>query len=471
MNRTRKIAGNLFWLFLGQAGSSLLAFISTIWLARKLTDEGFGLLAFVQAIVIYMALIVDLGLSTYGTREVSRHREIVGSIAANIAIIRFILACILYALLSIILLISHLPFETKLLFFGGGLWLFVQALNFEFTFQGLERMELFSLSRFSVQLVYLILVVLFITERNDLWRAPFYKAVGGGVSVICLSVFLFKRMNFRTEYRANIALWRSYLRESIVMALSVVAIKIYYNFDTIMLGLMDEPEVVGWYNAAYKIILLVIAGATLIQFAFAPTFSRDKEDSNFMKNVLRDFSLILTFTGSIIAGTLILSGPVLVNTLYGNVYENANNALMLLSISSLLIFCETIFIAPLLYVGFQRDYLWIVISGAVVNIILNLIAIPLFSYIGAAVTTIISHGVIILIGYIRFSHNCFIPREALRVTSSTLALLLLSFIFSFWLLGQSLQAALFFSLFFTVSFSLIHKDHVVRVWHSLFART
>ena len=398
MSTIRKIGKNIVWLISGDFFVKLAAFFTTIYLARKLTAVGFGKLAFVQSIGVYLYLIVDSGLSVYGTREIARCPSKRDYWIVNILGVRITLAFIIIVIFFIIVWFLNIEIGTKYLLIGTSLWLIPIAINIEFAFQGVERMEFVSLSRLMSQIFYLILILLFIESLSNLVMVPIYRALGGTLSsVILIGIYLkyFSKFSFES---LDIKIWSSFLKDSFLIGASFIVIKVYYTFDTIMLGLMDKPEVVGWYNAAYKIILLFVGLASLFQTAFAAAFSSKKENLKELKDVLKRYSQILFFLASFSSGFLILAAKPIVHVIYGEIYSNSINALVLLSFSLYFIFLDTIYMTPLLFTGNQKFYLFAVLGGAFANLILNFLLIPSFSYLGAAAATVFSNMIVFFLG-------------------------------------------------------------------------
>ena len=68
---TKTMARNFSWLTISQVVGRGLNFLALVYIARVLGAASFGLLSFVQAFVAYLILLVDVGLSTYGTKTIA----------------------------------------------------------------------------------------------------------------------------------------------------------------------------------------------------------------------------------------------------------------------------------------------------------------------------------------------------------------------------------------------------------------
>ena len=459
MKESRRIANNIINLFTGQTLAGVLAMVVTVWLARHLGDEGFGYWAFVQSIIIYLIIVVDLGLTAFGTREIAKNPHKANTFVTNILGIRLFIALILFVIFVSIVLFLDISLELKLLLAGSAIWLFPQALNPEFVFQGLERMRGTAAWRAGIQLLFLVPVVFFIHQRADLWKVPYFRAFSGVVTAIILWIYLRKILPHLSISQIKLKEWLSYLRESSAMAASLVVMKLYYTFDTFMLGILDQPSVVGWYNAAYKIVLFLIGIAGLLQTSFAPSFAREHTQLENLDKIVGKFSILLIFSASIFSGLLIITSQQLVYYLYGVNYAEATNVLLLLSISLYFIFLGTIFLGPLLFIGLQKKYLNAVSLGAIVNVILNLLLIPRYSYWGAGSATIFSNVVILLIGYLYYK-KVIIHTNVVKKIGLNMFIFIVNLILSFVILKSSIERALLFSLVFSGSFYLANLNEI-----------
>jgi O-antigen/teichoic acid export membrane protein len=225
--------------------------------------------------------------------------------------------------------------------------------------------------------------------------------------------------------------------------------------------------VVGWYNAAYKVIMLFVGIAGLLQMAFAPFFASQKDNPELFKKGMAGFSMILIFLSALICGTLFLGSHDLVKFLYGNDYLPSIPIIRFLSIALFFIYLDTIFLAPLLFTGFQKYYLLSVLIGAVSNIILNLILIPIWSYTGAAIAAIISNFIIAVSGFIFFAKGLYFDRSMIINILRGIAMLGLVLFTIYKLQLSSLFAVTLFILLFSLLFLIQQKNEIEFIFKKL----
>lgn len=293
MSNVRRVVGNLFSLYSGEAVSSALAFVITIFLARRLSDEGFGRLALVQSVIAYPILLVDMGLGTFGAREIARFPNRYKELVANIFSLRLFIGLIVGILFTAGVIFFPMTEEMRWLYWASTIGLFTYALNPEFGFQGMERMKGIAAWRVLVHIFYLVLIFIFVVGREHLWTVPLLRVLAETMT-LCI---LFGWYIFSHGQKLNLSwqpkLWLCYLRESLVIVASVVMNKIFYSFDTIILGINGHPEEIGWYQAAYKIVLLCIGVAALTLVAFAPLFSKNWQNSAKLDRITLEFGILL----------------------------------------------------------------------------------------------------------------------------------------------------------------------------------
>jgi PST family polysaccharide transporter len=426
-----KIFANFAWLLTGNVAFKAIGMVSTIYLARVLADKGFGLFVFAQALIQFPIVLADSGLGTLAIREMAKTsgRDATSDQAPLTIVdffsLRLVLAIIPLVVLLIIIAAMDRPAPEKWLFTGVALTLLTQALNPDWVFQGLERMKYLSLSMFLHQALFLVSVFCLVRSAQDLVRVPFLRFISDLlISMFFLGlVFSLFFKGATTRLRPS---WRrswNYLKQSLPMGGSQIVLHASYNVDTILLGFMLPVETVGWYNAAYRVVFLVLSVLMLVTNAFAPSFSRfSKDDPASVVKMVNMFSWILHTLGFVSLVVLIVFAKAIVLKLYGASYLNAAPALRLLSISGFFSILWNIYLQPLLYSGHQKLYFYAVLIGCVTNILLNVALVPVWGYQGACCATIASNFVVYLSGYLLFVRTFRLSHGVvLRETGRTLA--------------------------------------------------
>ncbi|WP_129115516.1 flippase [Halegenticoccus tardaugens] len=165
------------------------------------------------------------------------------------------------------------------------------------------------------------------------------------------------------------------------------------NLDIFMLGILSSPGDVGVYNVAYPLAEMLTVLLTAFNFVFMPIMS-ELHSSNKYGELERTYQVvskwIFVFTLPLFI-VLAFYPKIVISYTFGSEYTGGALALTVLTIG---FFTHTI-VGPtgntLMAVGESRLIMYDNISVAVVNAILNLILIPRYSFLGAAVATTIGY--------------------------------------------------------------------------------
>lgn len=415
------MAKNLSWLTAGNVLSGLLNFLAVIYIARTLGAANFGLLQFALAFLSYLALLVDSGLSMLGMREIARARHQAGGISLNLFLLRFLIALAVYLCAAAVLFALPLPGALRWLFLTVFLLLFNRALNADWAFQGLERMEFISLAKFAAAAGSLLFIFLLVRSPHDLARVPLVQAACGMAASTAVVAFLFRHLVRLDLKELTVSRWPKYLVTALPLGASLIMIQIYNNLDTIMLGFLSCREVVGYYNAAYQ-VFYVFVGLFYIWLSVAmPVMNRRiNEDRPGAERFLAKYARLtaLAFV-PLIVFTFVAAGP-LVRLVFGEAYAPASAALAILIWNLFSVVFGSIYGALILVpAGRFNQYFYAVLAGAVVNVVLNFMLIPPFSLYGAAFATLLAEAA--AVGFALYYSRQVIPLPVIAGLSRALA--------------------------------------------------
>jgi O-antigen/teichoic acid export membrane protein len=196
------------------------------------------------------------------------------------------------------------------------------------------------------------------------------------------------------------------IRKSLPFVLGYGLFMLYHRFDILMLSMMKGDAAVGLYSAAYKLTesLLFIPGAlaATLMPVMAKQFDRDKDKLNYTYKL--GIRYILMMILPITIGGVIL-GDRIISTVYGEEFLNSIVVFKVLTFTIIFNSLTSIQTAVLVAANKQQLNNISVSACAVLNIILNLLLIPQYSYAGAAVATLISVVFLYLFGFYFVHHN------------------------------------------------------------------
>lgn len=390
MTVAQKIIRNLLFLVIAQVISGAFHYGALLYLARTLGPVDFGKAAFAEAVLLYFMIIANLGLDTIGTRELGRNKAKVLSkdYVGSVVTLRLCLGIISFILLILFAFFINKPLQIKYLIILYGLTLFPFVLYLEWVFLGTEQMGHSAMSLIIREVVYLGLALIFIKYPIDLLIVPCIFFIARSVSSGYL-IAIVKKYYGRILPKINITSWKGFLKESIPVGFSMVMVQIIYSSDTIMLGFMRSDEEVGYYNAAYKIILFIMSFANVLNISVFPVMSDYFKSSlellgGLISNVTK---LMITLAMPLAIGGVIIARP-LMNLVYGNGYEAGVPAFQILIWAAAVACCNSVYGRGLVTCNRQNKFLIVVGIQTLTVIIMNIILIPLYGMIGAAIATV-----------------------------------------------------------------------------------
>jgi PST family polysaccharide transporter len=197
-----------------------------------------------------------------------------------------------------------------------------------------------------------------------------------------------------SAWRPRITRAKSLLRDSWPLILAAIAVTIYMRIDQIMLGHMVGNEAVGIYTAAVRISEVWYVIPLAIAASVFPSIleARKKNGDLYKQRLQKLYDLMVLLTLAVALPMTFLSDWIVV-LLFGQAYSAAGTVLSIHIWATLFVFLgvasEKWFLAENRQIlSFQRTLL-----GALVNIGLNIILIPKFGIIGAALTTVFSYAI------------------------------------------------------------------------------
>jgi O-antigen/teichoic acid export membrane protein len=387
-----------------------MSFFAFVYLARILGVANFGVLEFAGSVLAYLLLIADGGLEMWGTREAANATDL-PDLAARIVPLRLLLALISFALLLLLLpLFPHYPSLRAVLVIYG-ITVFAQAASLKWVFMGQQSMSGVARGLVIGQAIFAATVVALVHSSAGLVWVPVLRLAGDLVTTLYFARW-FKRVHGRLPIRMTLHGMFAVLKPALTIGLSLAMGLLNYNFDAILLGFLRGPMFVGWYNAAYKLILVGLSVAITYFTGLFPALSRlyVENPEEFRTLVRRSTELWLGFVVPLVVGGTFLADPV-IRFLYGAAYANSAAPFKILVWSAALVVLRWVYMDSLRATGHQALDLRCAMTSATLNVGLNILLIPRFGMIGAASATAFADVVWFAMSYYYF-RRVVLPGEA-----------------------------------------------------------
>jgi len=402
------IAKNTFWLAVAEVVTRFLKLFLIIYVARILGVTEYGKFTFALAFVSLFAVFADLGVSSIITREFAREKEkerefpALLSLKLALGIGSLILICIGSFFITLDPIIRGIIWILGIYSIINGFSGIICAF-----FRARQKMEYEAWAKI-VQALAITGTGFFILFNfpsvKNLSFTYLFAALIALIFILCF--FHFKIYHLKLAF--NKTVWKNYLVMSWPLALAGVFGAIYSQTDSVMMGYWGQIIQTGWYNAAYKIMGVALLPAGLISASFYPVLSKFfKESKEKLQNAWNYHMKTMIFLAMpLVIGGIALA-PRIIDFIYDPRYDPSILAFQILMIAGGIIILTSPFGQALIISNQQKKLFWITLSGAVLNIILNLILIPEYSLYGAAFTTLVT---VLLIFFLSF-------RLTLKLTS------------------------------------------------------
>ncbi len=377
----------------------LLSFGFTIWMARTLGGVNFGRYALIWSFVTVFATCSDFGLGMYLIREMAKDRDNTRYLAGNVIVFRLLLALVT---LLVVLTTAHLVgYSDQLIWYiflaASILFLYAVQDPLDSVLQANERVDLSSLLRIVGQLAFVVLGVIFLLGGWGI-TGLILASLANVLIAAGLSWHLIRRYLGGVQWYIQPRTWLHLLLTAFPFGLIGFALNWSQKIDTVILSLFWADEVIGWYNAAYSLVLGIIIISNAINVALYPTMSKEfaaggRGMPQMHRHILK-YLFIIAFPMAVFFFGL--SRPI-IERLYGPLFAQAALPLMILAWGVPFMFVSEFLRYMALVVGRESQAARAVLLASLVNIMLNFLFIPWYGMVAAATTTVLTEVLLVVI--------------------------------------------------------------------------
>ena len=369
----------------------VLNLIVSMLSARFLGPSNYGLISYAGSIVAFVLPIMFLGLKATLVQELKENPDKEGMVmgtSLGLTVPASLLSMI--AVVGFVFLVDHDENTTIIVCAIYSVSLLFQATEVvSFWFQ--SRL----LSKYPAVLKILACVIVSVYKITILvqQKSVFWFAAVNAIDHFLISIFLLvsffvvgkQKLSFSFDFAKKM------LSKSKYYILSGVLVMVFQQTDRLMLKNMSNTEMTGFYTVAVACVNIFGFVYIAIVDSFRPIVleSRNKSIEEYENLLIKLYSLI--FYISLMQGlaTTIVAKP-MIYLMYGTEYLPAVMPLQIV-----------VWYVAYSYMGSVRN-IWILgenkhklivlidITGAVMNVVLNLILIPKFAAVGAAVASLVT---------------------------------------------------------------------------------
>ncbi len=389
--------------------------IVTVLIGRALGETGYGQFTKIFVFIGYFYTLVDFGLNSIYVRETDKQNEI--RLFRVLFGLRVILS-VLFVLTSIVFTLI-LPYDpqaetgfsplVKIGIVLASTTIFTQAIfttanayfqrNLKYYFSTLASVT-------SALIVLALSVTFFLQGAGVLSYTLAYVLSGAGLALV--AIYLLKKVakeNIFPTFAKKESI--SLLRHAWPIGLSLIFNIVYFRVDVFILTNFRSTQEVGIYGLAYQFFEASLAIPIFFANSIYPvlTNSYKKDIKDFQKNL--KFWLVALLITSLALSLFLFLASFIIPLIYQGKFQGSTKALQILSLGIPFFFLSALLWHVFIIYNRQKVLIAIYLSGAIFNIIANLIFIPQKGYIAAAIITVIAEALIFFLmsAYLLFQND------------------------------------------------------------------
>jgi O-antigen/teichoic acid export membrane protein len=462
LSTRQTLTKNVFWLTLGQIGSRLLRAIIIIYAARALGAGEYGVFSYILGLAGFFTVFSDMGVNTLLMRDAASYPEERSKYFAASFWLKIALLFV-----ASLLLIFVAPHFSKIgiaisLFSLVALMSVFDGLGefFNSFLRGVEKMELDAFIMIAKNIVLIIVGFSLLTLSPNAQSLIISYSVSLGLGAILAAFFV--RKQFLTIFRYfDLNLIKKIVSSAWPIAFSSVLGMFMINTDVVMLGWLRTAQEIGYYSIGQRFVPVLLTLPNIFATAMFPILSRfagQKEQQKEKNLNEKSMALIFMIVLPIILGGIILATPI-IKLIFGQSYLPAVSAFRILITSLIWIFPNVFLTNIVLVHNYQKKIVKYLILSSVVNIGLNILLIPWWGIIGAAVATLVSQTLYVAPTWLTMKkiNNFYTLRYLKKIIAGAIIMAGVSFILNYFNLNVILNIVISTGVYFGILYLLKEK--------------
>lgn len=357
------------------------------YVSRVLGVNGIGACNYVDSIINYFILFAQLGIGSYGVREIARcknNQEKRNEVFNNL----FFVNVVMFIIASVSLVIctynipSLSPYKDFLLL--GLIKLVFSLFLIEWFFQGIEQFKYITIRSVIVRMIYVISVFVFVHDKTDIY-------IYYGLTSLIIVLNAVFNWNYSRKFRtlSLSSLHPSvYITPILIFGYYRILTSMYTTFNVMFLGWTSGDTEVGYFTTATKLYTLIMSAFTAFTTVMVPRVSQmlndgKKKEVEELGNKTLSFLAILAFP---LIAFCVCNSHLIIRIIAGSGYEGAEFPFCIVMFLLMIIGSEQIVIQQFLMANKKSNLTFVVSTiGALVGLSLNFAITPHLQSVGSAI--------------------------------------------------------------------------------------
>jgi len=402
MRLASRIGNRFKFAFGAELVSAVTGALLAVILARLLDPNSYGLFFLAISVLTIGKLLSTWGIAKSASRFIAEYKEgdrgqiphvLRIAFAYNIVSISIVTLAFVVAGEQIAVIIGSPSLGS--IFVYGSLYIVFSTLMLFVTqsYQGFEDIKTASTFKILNNVGRLVLVIGFLLAGFEVAGAlAGYILSFAAVSITGLAYLYYTKYRLIDSTPIETDLNRRIRNYSVPIAFTQSAHVIDHHIDKVLLGFFAGPAAVGFYTIGKQVAQMTQKPMSALGFTLSPTYGAQKAKGNaetarkIFQTALSQ-SLIVYIPAAV--GLVLVAEPT-VKLIFGNNYSGAVPVLRVLAILVILQSITKLTSHGLDYLGRARARAIVKAVAAISNVFLNVLLIPVYGVVGAAVATVLT---------------------------------------------------------------------------------
>ncbi len=386
----QRVARNSAAILVARVSSMAARLIATMALARYLGTALFGDYNYIAAIVGTFELLSDLGLNQIAIREIAKRRDKADEYFGDVLMLKGFMTLI--SLTILVVAANVTPGDPRV---RAGIYLYGLSASLNYLvntyfvlYRAYERMHYEALLIIAERGTYVLLIVLLISRQAS-FLALFWANIISVAFKLVLGSWLTASRFTLPRIRLDWGRYKKYLRDTLPVGVGLIVDGISLRIDIVLLGVLATSEMVGIFSGSYRIIEAVkLMWVVWITALFPVMARRATVGSDAVAELLQKaVKIMLLVSIPTTIALVVLARPVTLLVL-GKEFTESTAVLQVLALTIVPIGLNRLFSFAFISINRQTEYARITSGALILNIIIDIILIPIIGYWGACIGTI-----------------------------------------------------------------------------------
>ena len=402
MDKESRLLENIFSMVTLRGMEYILAFLLVPYLLRTLGPEKYGSIAFMQGIIAYFTLVINYGFNITAPKDIALAKfnqlsQIFSSYFWGTVILGVGCSIVFGIGYIILYTIFHWTLDIPLFFacYMTAVGMVVFPIWF---FQGIQQMRYITIFNFLGRFGAMLLLFFLIQSPEDYILAAFLQSCTTVFAGILSWIIIRKNWPYILckPVKSDVI---SVYKKGWQIFLSTLAVNLYTSSDIVILGILTNSTIVGYYSGAEKLISCVRRGISAVSDAIYPYISKKfKISKSEAYQFLRKQLVIYTISGILCGMIILFLSPKIIPWLLGEKYISSISLIQVMAFVPLVVAISTVFgYETMLPLGMQKKYSQILIIASILNLILIVPSILWKEALGVALCVFVTETFITLL--------------------------------------------------------------------------